>query len=90
MNKSDIIDRVASAVALDRSTAASAVDVVFASITSALKEDDDVRLVGFGTFSVTQRPASEGRNPRTGEKIQIAASRQPKFRAGKSLKDALK
>ena len=54
-----------------------------------MKSGDDVRLVGFGTFSVASRSASEGRNPRTGEKIQIPASNQPKFKAGKGLKDAL-
>ncbi len=69
--------------------AAKAVDGVFDAITGALKSGDEVRLVGFGSFSVAQRAASEGRNPRTGEKIQIAASKQPKFSAGKGLKDAV-
>jgi DNA-binding protein HU-beta len=59
------------------------------SITGALKSGGEVRLVGFGTFSVAQRRASEGRNPRTGEKIQIPASKQPKFKAGKALKEAV-
>ena len=57
--------------------------------TGALKSGDDVRLVGFGNFAVSQRAASEGRNPRTGEKIMIPASKQPKFKAGKALKDAV-
>jgi len=64
-------------------------DAVFDAITQALRSGDDVRLVGFGTFAVSKRAAREGRNPRTGEKIQIAASNQPKFTAGKGLKDAL-
>ena len=66
-----------------------AVDAVFDTITSTLKSGDEVRLVGFGTFVASQRAASTGRNPRTGEAIEIAASVQPKFRAGKGLKDAL-
>ena len=65
------------------------IDAVFDAITSALKKGDDVRLVGFGTFSAAKRKAREGRNPRTGETIQIPASTQPKFSAGKGLKDAL-
>ena len=64
-------------------------DGVFDAITDALKKGDEVRLVGFGTFTVARRAASEGRNPRTGEKIQIPASKQPKFKAGKGLKDAI-
>ena len=62
---------------------------MFGSISDALKGDVEVRLVGFGTFSVAQRRASEGRNPRTGERIQIPASKQPKFKASKALKDAV-
>jgi DNA-binding protein HU-beta len=80
---------VAQHAGLAKTDAAKAVDAVFASIEGALKSGDEVRLVGFGTFSVTKRPASEGRNPRTGDKIQIAASTQPKFKAGKGLKDAV-
>ena len=89
MNKNDLVTNVASNSGLAKSDAAKAVDAIFDSITSSLKGGTEVRLVGFGTFKVTQRRASEGRNPRTGEKIQIAASNQPKFRAGKSLKDAV-
>ena len=66
-----------------------AVDAVFDSITGSLKSGTEVRLVGFGTFSVSRRAASQGRNPRTGEPIQIPASNQPKFKAGKGLKDAV-
>ncbi len=74
---------------MSRADATKAVDAVFDSITSALRRSDDVRLVGFGTFSVANRKATTGRNPRTGEPIQIPASRQPKFKAGKGLKEAV-
>ncbi|MBJ7415999.1 MAG: HU family DNA-binding protein, partial [Niveispirillum sp.] len=74
---------------LSKADANKAVDAVFDGITGALKKGDEVRLVGFGTFAVAERAASEGRNPRTGEKISIAASKQPKFKPGKGLKDAL-
>jgi DNA-binding protein HU-beta len=89
VNKNELVDAVASAANLKKSDATTAVDAVFDSITTSLKSGDEVRLVGFGTFTVTARAASEGRNPRTGEKIQIAASKQPKFKAGKGLKDAV-
>ena len=89
MNKNELISKVADGSGLSKTDAGSAVDSVIDSIIGALKAGDDVRLVGFGTFSVSDRAASEGRNPRTGEKINIAASKQPKFKAGKGLKDAL-
>ena len=89
MNKNDLVAAVASASGLSKADAAGAVDAVFSSVSSALKGGDEVRLVGFGTFSVADRAASEGRNPRTGEKIQIPASKQPKFKAGKGLKDSV-
>ncbi|WP_455374148.1 HU family DNA-binding protein [Limibacillus halophilus] len=89
MNKNDLISSVASSAGLSKADAAKAVDAVFDSITAALKSGDDVRLVGFGNFAVSSRAASEGRNPRTGEKIHIPASKQPKFKAGKALKDAV-
>lgn len=89
VNKNDLVANVASNSGLSKSDAAKAVDAVFDTITSSLKGGTEVRLVGFGTFNVTRRRASEGRNPRTGEKIQIPASNQPKFRAGKGLKDAV-
>lgn len=89
MNKNELVAAVADSADVTKADAASAVDAVLDSITSALKSGDEVRLVGFGTFSVASRAASEGRNPRTGEKIQIAASKQPKFKAGKGLKDSL-
>jgi len=89
MNKNDLVANVASSAGLSKADSAKAVDAVFESVTASLKGGNEVRLVGFGTFSVTARKASEGRNPRTGEKIQIPASNQPKFKAGKGLKDAV-
>lgn len=89
MNKNELVDAVATATELKKSEATKAVDSVFDAITKALKKGDEVRLVGFGTFSVAARAASEGRNPRTGEKIQIAASKQAKFKPGKTLKESL-
>ena len=89
MNKVDLIAKVAEETGLSRNDATRAVDSVFDIITKALKKGDEVRLVGFGTFSVSKRAASVGRNPRTGEQIEIPASKQPKFRAGKGLKDSV-
>jgi len=89
VNKNELVDAVATAASLKKSDASKAVDAVFDSISGALKKGAEVRLVGFGTFSVTARAASEGRNPRTGAKIKIAASKLPKFKAGKGLKDAV-
>jgi len=89
LNKNDLIATVADSTGLSKGDAARAVDSVFTAITDALKGGDEVRLVGFGTFNVSHRAASQGRNPRTGEAINIAASKQPKFRAGKALKDAV-
>ena len=89
MNKNDLVTAVASSTGLSKTDAAHAVDGVFHAITAALKSGGEVRLVGFGTFAVAARAASEGRNPRTGDKIKIPASKQPKFKAGKGLKDAI-
>ena len=89
MNKNDLVTAVATSAGLSKADAAKAVDGVFEAISGALAGGDEVRLVGFGTFSVSERAASEGRNPRTGETIKIAASKQPKFKAGKGLKDAV-
>lgn len=89
MNKNEFVERVSEHADMTKADAAKAVDAVFDSITEALKKGDDVRIVGFGTFSAAKRAAREGRNPRTGETIQIKASNQPKFSAGKGLKDAL-
>ncbi len=89
MNKNDLIAAVANATNLSKSGAAEAVDAVFASITRALKKKDRVLIVGFGTFYATKRKGGVGRNPRTGEPIKIAPAVQPKFKAGRGLKDAL-
>lgn len=89
MNKNDLVAAVADAADLSKDKAQKAVDAVFDQIQTALKGGDEVRIVGFGAFTVATRKASEGRNPRTGEVIKIPASKQPKFRAGKALKDAV-
>ncbi|MDA0305574.1 MAG: HU family DNA-binding protein [Proteobacteria bacterium] len=89
MNKNDLVAAVAQATDSSKTDAAQAVDSVLNAITGALKSGDGVQLVGFGNFSVAARAARQGRNPRTGETIQIAASKQPKFKAGKALKDAV-
>lgn len=89
VNKQELIDVVAETSGLTKADTAKAVDAVFGGITEALKGGEDVRLIGFGSFSVSERAATEGRNPRTGEKIAIPASKQPKFSAGQALKDAV-
>ena len=89
MNKNELIGAVADAAGLSKADAGKAVDGVFDAITNELKKGGDVRLVGFGTFAVSDRKATTGRNPRTGETINIPASKQPKFKAGKGLKDAV-
>ncbi len=89
MNKNDLVSAVAAGTGLAKADASRAVDSVFENIKEALRSRSEVRLVGFGTFSVVHRKASDGRNPRTGEKIRIPASNQPKFKAGKGLKQAV-
>ena len=89
MNKQDLIVQVADATGLGRAEASRAVESVFDVISGALRRGDEVRLVGFGTFSCSRRKASTGRNPRTGEPMQIRESTQPKFKPGKGLKDAV-
>jgi len=89
VNRNELVDAVSSKTDMRKSEASKAVDAVFEAIEDALKDGDEVRLVGFGTFSVASRAASEGRNPRTGEKIKIAASKQAKFKPGKGLRDSL-
>lgn len=89
MNKNELIGAVADSSGLSRNDASKAVESVFDTISSALSKGDEVRLVNFGTFSVAKRKASTGRNPRTGEPMTINASTQPKFKAGKALKDAV-
>jgi len=89
VNRNELVDAVSGKTDMKKSEASKAVDAVFDAIADALKGGDEVRLFGFGTFSVASRAASEGRNPRTGEKIQIAASKQAKFKPGKGLRDSL-
>ena len=89
MNKDDLIAKVANSVGVSKSDAAKSVDAVLSNITSSLKGGNEVRLVGFGTFIVANRAATTGRNPRTGESIQIPAKKVPKFRAGKALKETV-
>jgi len=88
-NKNDLIGMVADKAGLTKAQAGDAVDAVFDAITSSLKKGEEVRLVGFGTFAVSQRKASVGRNPATGAEIDIPASNQAKFKPGKGLKDAI-
>ncbi|WP_159015318.1 HU family DNA-binding protein [Cognatiluteimonas profundi] len=89
MNKAEFVDAVADAAELSKLEAARAVDAMVGAITKALKKGDTVTLVGFGTFTVRDRGARTGRNPRTGDAINIAASKNPTFKAGKALKDAV-
>jgi nucleoid DNA-binding protein len=89
MNKGDLINKIAESAGITKSQADDALGAVLDGITEALKNDDSVTLVGFGTFSASKRPARSGRNPQTGETIQIAAKTLAKFKAGKKLTDAL-
>ncbi len=89
MNKTQLIDAVASATGLKKTQAEAAVNAVTSSIADALKAGDKVQLIGFGTFEVKNRSARQGRNPRTGETLTIAASKHPTFTAGKALKDSI-
>ncbi|WP_066097506.1 HU family DNA-binding protein [Xanthomonas massiliensis] len=89
MNKTELIDGVAAAADISKAEAGRAVDAVVSEIKKALAKGDAVTLVGFGTFEVRERAARSGRNPKTGETIEIAASKNPSFKAGKALKDAV-
>ena len=89
MNKNDLVSAVSSSTGMSKVDSVKAVEGVFDAISGALSSGGDVRIVGFGTFSVANRKATTGRNPRTGQAIQIPASKQPKFKAGKGLKDAV-
>jgi DNA-binding protein HU-beta len=89
VNKSELIDAIAESADLSKAAAGRAIDAFVESITGALKEGDQVTLIGFGTFSVKDRAARVGRNPQTGAEIQIKASKNPSFKAGKALKDAV-
>ncbi len=89
MNKAELVDSVADAADLSKASAARAVDAVTDAIANVLKNDEQVTIVGFGTFSVRKRAARSGRNPRTGETINIKAANVPAFKPGKALKDAV-
>ncbi len=89
MNKMELIAAVAEATDLPKTKTADVVDALFTTIEKALKKKQEVRLVGFGTFSTAKRKAGKGRNPRTGEEIKIPASTSVRFKAGKGLKDAV-
>ncbi len=89
MNKNDLVAAVSAATDTSKTDAAKVVGGIFSAITDALSKGDNVQLIGFGNFSVANRSARQGRNPRTGAPIQIAASRQPKFKAGRALIDAV-
>lgn len=89
MNKNDLIAKIATKAKFTKADSQRALDAVLESITAALAKGQEVRLVNFGTFLVVKRKATEGRNPRTGAPIKIPASKQPKFRPGKALKEAV-
>lgn len=89
MNKSEMIEAIASGADISKAAAGRALDAMIDAVTTALKDGDQVNLVGFGTFLVRERAARTGRNPRTGETINIAAAKNPSFKAGKALKDAV-
>ncbi len=89
MNKSELIDAVASSADLSKAAATKAVDAFLDTVADTLKKGEQVTLVGFGTFEVRARAARTGRNPQTGETINIKASNAPAFKAGKALKDAV-
>ena len=90
MNKGDLVTKVAEAANITKAQATTAVNTVFDSVAAALKKGDKATLIGFGTFSVSERKARTGRNPQTGAEIKIPASKAPRFSAGKAFKDALK
>jgi len=89
VNKTELIDAVAASADISKAAALRAIDGMTAAVTRALQEGDQITLVGFGSFQVKTREARTGRNPRTGETIQIKASKIPSFKAGKALKDAV-
>lgn len=90
MNKGELVSAIAKEADVTKEVASKTLDATIAAVTKALKVGDSVTLVGFGTFQVKERSAREGRNPKTGEPIKIAASKVPSFKAGKGLKDAVK
>ena len=90
MNKTELVDAVAQATDLSKGAASKAVSAVLDTIQSALEKGETVVLTGFGTFAIRERPARTGHNPKTGESMEIKASKSPVFKAGKTLKDAVK
>ncbi|MEW6518445.1 MAG: HU family DNA-binding protein [Thermodesulfobacteriota bacterium] len=90
MNKGDLVEKVAKDCDLTKAAAEKVLDSILAAISDAVAADDKVTLIGFGTFSVTERAAREGRNPQTGKKIKIAARKAVKFKAGSKFTDSLK
>jgi DNA-binding protein HU-beta len=89
MNKTELIDQIATSAEISKAAAGRALDATVAAVKAALKAGDSVSLIGFGTFSVGERAARTGRNPRTGKALKIKAAQVPKFRPGKGLKDAV-
>ena len=89
MNKTELLDQIATSAEISKAAAARALDATVEAVKSALKAGDSVSLIGFGTFAVGERAARTGRNPRTGEALNIKAAKVPKFRPGKALKDAV-
>ena len=89
MNKAELIDHIANSADISKASASRALEATLGAITETLKAGDNVSLVGFGSFAVTQRAARMGRNPKTGEEVRIEAAKIPKFRPGKGLKDAI-
>jgi DNA-binding protein HU-beta len=89
MNKGDLVEQIAQAAEISKSAAERAIDAMIVAVKSSLRKDEQVTLVGFGTFYASQRAARIGRNPKTGAALDIKAARLPKFRAGKALKDAI-
>ncbi|WP_447528952.1 MULTISPECIES: HU family DNA-binding protein [unclassified Vreelandella] len=89
MNKSELIEAIAASADIPKAAATRALDAMVESVTDSLKKGDSVSLVGFGTFAIKERAARTGRNPQTGQPIQISAAKVPNFKAGKALKDAV-
>ena len=89
MNKSELIEAVAESADIPKAVAARALDAMVESVTDSLKKGESVSLVGFGTFTIKERAARTGRNPQTGQPIEISAAKVPSFKAGKALKDAV-
>ena len=89
MNKVELVAHIAETADLSKAAAARTLDAIIETITESLVDGEDVTLIGFGTFKISERAARDGRNPRTGEAIKIAASKVPSFKAGKALKDAV-